>query len=210
MVTLWLEATTPIPRVWVYANQIEDRGAAQAVNCAGGYLYVSAQKIFNTYGSASATAAAVGISLDATLWLDCDKIIGGVGGCIQHKSGTAWIRGGEIADNGTSTANLIESASNDLGNAGTLNIEALTITKTANGDLVKVNDSLNTINLLGGKLSVQSGYYDLNNAAGTLNLHGGGSGSASQGAYKISGTINRLGAGAYSQADLALLSQVFN
>lgn len=189
VVTLWLEATTPIPKVWVYAEQIEDRGAAQSVNAAGGYLYVKSQKIFNTYASVSATAAAIGCSIDADLWVECDKIIGGVGGAIQHKSGKAVIRAGEIADDGSSTATLIESSSNDTGNAAVMDLSALKIVKTANGDAVKTNDASNTLNLLQGRISTLSGQNDLHNAAGTLNVAAG----VEYDRAKTTGTLTFLG-----------------
>lgn len=187
------------PRVWVDAQVIENQGDGAAVNCAGNRLYVRAMKIFNSYASTPLFGTeAISCGNDGELWVNAQKVIGGVGGvsgipkgqAVYFKSGKAWINIDNMEDNGSCTEPLIHSSNNDNGNASTLNLTFQTLTKTASGPGIKSDEALNTVNIKPGKSTVTSGQYDILQTAGTVNLQGGGSGS--DGAWRISGTVNRL------------------
>ena len=206
------------PRVWVDAQVIENMGDGAAVNCAGNLLYVRAMKIFNSYAGAPLFGTeAISCGNDGQLWVNAQKVVGGVGGvsgipkgqAVYFKSGKAWINIENIEDNGSCTEPLIHSSNNDNGNASELHISFQSCKKTASGSVIKSDETLNTVNLFPGKVTAVAGQYDIERSAGTFNLNGGGSGSGTEGAFVVSGTLNRKNAGAYSAADLILGSQVF-
>ena len=167
------------PRVWIDAYEIECTKDGPAVYCGGNFVYIRAMKVFNSFAGTvlSIPGSSAVYCVYGTLWLNVQKIVGGKdkgsgtkGAAINFESGDAFINAENIEDNGVSTQPLIYSDTNTVEVAGTLNLKFQTCSKAANGVAIKSSEALNTINVLDGKITTQSGQYDIEQTAGTVNV----------------------------------------
>ena len=167
------------PRVWIDCYEIDNTKDGAAVAIGGNFVYLRAMKIFNSNtGTILLGTPAIKMFNDGVLWCNVQKIIGGKGGvsgqvhgqCVYFVSGTAWINAENMEDNGSSTEPLVYSSNNDNGNASELHIAFQLAKKTASGTAIKNDESLNTVNVLAGKIITQSGQLDIHRTAGTVTV----------------------------------------
>lgn len=161
------ETATQEVRIWIDAQEIRGLDYGKTMNFLNYRNYIRAAKISQQNPDQGYVIQQY--SAKALVWLDCQKMEGGVNGGIDATAGIGDYTIGEFSDGGIGAGtNLLA-----VRVAGTVTLRANRIVKTETGRAISVPNG-GTLNLLSGKITTVGGELDLfRSGTGVLNVSPG-------------------------------------